>query len=93
MLLRREEALDRAIDRKIKLILTLRKAAERTNAAELRSAPAEDAGAPAGDVGAPLGGAPPDGQGGHESQPYDVNKEPSPEGRQCQAPAVSSAGA
>ncbi len=93
MLLRREEALDRAIDRKIKLILTLRKAAERTNAAELRSAPAEDAGAPAGDVAAPLGGAPPDGQGGHESQPYDVNKEPSPEGRQCQAPAVSSAGA
>jgi len=90
MLLRREEALDRAIDRKIKLILTLRKAAERTNAAELHSAPAEDAGAPAGGVGAPLVGAPPDGQGGHESRPCYVNQEPSPEGRGRQAPAVSS---
>ena len=81
MLLRREEALDRAIDRKIKLILTLRKAVERTKAAEFRSAPAElveaDVGAPAEDEGAL---AP-------------VEEEPSPEGRGCQAPAASSAGA
>jgi len=88
MLLRREESLDRAIDRKIKLLLSLRKAAARTHAPqtlESRSAPAED-------VGAPLVGAQADGEGGHKSR-SDVNEEPSPEGRGCQAPAVSSAGA
>ena len=90
MLLRREESLDRAIDRKIKLLLSLRKAAARTQkpqTLESRSAPAQD-------VGAPLVGAQADGEGGHEGRPYDdVNEEPSPEGRGCQAPAVSSAGA
>ena len=88
MLLRREESLDRAIDRKIKLLLSLRKAAARTpepQTLESRSAPAED-------VGAPLVGAQADGEGGHEGRPYDdVNEEPSPEGIGCQAPAVSSA--
>ena len=90
MLLRREESLDRAIDRKIKLLLSLRKAAaqaQKPQTLESRSAPAED-------VGAPLAGAQADGEGGHEGRPYDdVNEEPSPEGRGCQAPAVSSAGA
>ena len=59
MMLRREESLDRAIDRKIKLLLSLRKAAARTQRSqtlESRSAPAE-LGAPAEDVGAPLEGA------------------------------------
>jgi len=86
MLLRREESLDRAIDRKIKLLVTLRKAAtqkpqtlesraaedqpQNPQTLESRSAPAED-----------LGG------------PVPSHEEPSPEGRGCQAPAVSSAGA
>jgi hypothetical protein len=75
MLLRREESLERAIDRKIKLLLSLRKAAVRTQkpqTLESRSAPAEDA-------GATLVGAQTDGEGGHEGRPYDG----------CQAPAVS----
>ncbi len=79
MLLRREESLDRAIDRKVKLLLSLRKAAARTQepqTLESRSEPAED-------VGEPLVGA--------QSEPID--EQPSPEGRGCQAPAVSSAGA
>ena len=73
MLLRREESLDRAIDRKIKLLLSMRKAAARTQepqTSESRSAPAEDVRAPA-----------------------PIDEEPSPLGRGCQAPAVSSAGA
>ena len=92
MLLRREESLDRAIDRKIKLLLTLRKAAtQKPQTLESRSAPAEDVGtpaeapaqkpqtlenrsAPAEDAGAPAR----------------IEEEPSPEGRGCQAPAVSS---
>jgi hypothetical protein len=89
MLLRREESLDRAIDRKIKLLLSLRKAAARTQVPqtlESRSAPAEQ-GAPAEDVGAPLVGA----QAHEECGP--TNEQPSPLGRGCQAPAVSSAGA
>jgi len=90
MLLRREESLDRAIDRKVKLLLSLRKAAAQTQkpqTLESRSAPAEDVGAtartaelrsaPAEDVGAPV----------------PSHEEPSPLGRGCQAPAVSSAGA
>ena len=70
MLLRREESLDRAIDRKIKLLVTLRKAAAQTpkpQTLESRSAPAEDVGETVNDVGAPLVGA----QGGHEGRPYD----------------------
>ncbi len=82
LMLRREEALDRAIDRKIKLLLTLRKDARGAKAAELRSAPSVQAQKPA-DVGAPLVGA--------QGEPID--EEPSPEGRGCQAPALSSAGA
>ena len=78
MLLRREESLERAIDRKIKLLLSLRKAAARTpkpQTLESTSAPAEDVGAPANDVGAPLVGAQGDGEGGHEGRPYsDVNR-------------------
>ncbi len=87
MMLRREESLDRAIDRKIKLLLSLRKAAARTpkpQTLESRSAPAEDVGAPAEDVGAPLVGA----QAHEERGP--TNEQPSPEGRGRQAPAVSS---
>ncbi len=70
MLLRREESLERAIDRKIKLLLSLRKAAARTpepQTLESRSAPAEapaqkpqtleNRSAPAEDGGAPLVGA------------------------------------
>ena len=49
MMLRREESLDRAIDRKIKLLLSLRKAAQKPQTLESRSAPAEDVrGAPCG---------------------------------------------
>jgi hypothetical protein len=83
MMLRREESLDRAIDRKIKLLLSLRKGGARTqepHTLESRSAPAQD-------VGAPLVGA----QAHDECGP--ANEQPSPEGRGCQAPAVSSAGA
>jgi hypothetical protein len=96
MLLRREDSLDRAIDRKIKLLLSLRKAAARTpkpQTLESRSAPAElgtpdeDVGAAADNVGEPLVGAQADRDGGP------TNEQPSPEGRGCQAPAVSSAGA
>jgi hypothetical protein len=68
-MLRREETLDRSIDRKIKLLLSLRK------------------GVPAKDVGAPLVGAQPEEAGAP------TNEQPSPEGRGCQAPALSSAGA
>jgi len=89
MLLRREESLDRAIDRKVKLLLSLRKAAPRSQkpqTLESRSAPAED-------IGAPLAGAQA-AEGGHEGRSYDdVNEEPSALGNGCQAPAVSSAGA
>ena len=82
-MLRREETLDRSIDRKIKLLLSLRKAAAQTQKPQIlesRSAPAEE-------VGAPLVGA----QAHDECGP--TNKQPSPLGRGCQAPAVSSAGA
>ncbi len=68
MLLRREESLDRAIDRKIKLLLSLRKAAARTQkpqTLESRSAPAED-------VGAPLVGAQVDDEGGDDEPAEDV---------------------
>jgi hypothetical protein len=65
MLLRREESLDRAIDRKIKLLLSLRKAAARTQEPQtLESRTAEDQpqnpqtlesrSAPAEDLGAPV---------------------------------------
>jgi len=107
MLLRREESLDRAIDRKIKLLLVLRKSGTGTLAcAGVNTAggletgksacptPEETgAGAPvcaeesmtaALDVEAPLVGA----QAHDECGP--ANEEPSPEGRGCQAPAVSS---
>jgi hypothetical protein len=83
LMLRREETLDRSIDRKIKLLLSLRKAAAQTQKPQIlesRSAPAEE-------VGAPLVGA----QAHDECGP--TNKQPSPLGRGCQAPAVSSAGA
>jgi hypothetical protein len=89
MMLRREESLDRAIDRKVKLLLSLRKAAaqrQKPQTLESRSAPAE-LGAPAEDVVAPLAGA----QAHDECGP--TNEQPSPLGRGCQAPAVSSAGA
>ncbi len=85
MLLRREEALDRAIDRKIKLLLSLRKGA--VQHPKPQSPDTRDSALPPADVGAPLVGAQPDGEaaqsggeGGHESRPYDVNEEPSPEG-------------
>jgi hypothetical protein len=90
LMLRREETLDRSIDRKIKLLLNLRKAAPRTQkpqTLESRSAPDQDVETPANDVGAPLVGA----QAHDECGP--TNEQPSPEGRGCQAPAVSSAGA
>ena len=84
MLLRREDSLDRAIDRKIKLLVTLRKAAtQKPQTLESRSAPAEDVGTPADDVGAPLVGAQTDSEVGREV--------PSGDGRHT--PAVSSAGA
>jgi hypothetical protein len=103
MLLRREESLDRAIDRKVKLLLTLRKSGTGTltcagvstaggletgksacpnpEAMDARStgtpAYAEESMAGTQDLGAPV----------------PRHEEPSPEGRGCQAPAVSSAGA
>jgi len=110
MLLRREESLDRAIDRKIKLLLTLRKSSTGTPACAGVStaegletgksacptpeetgtgtpACAEESMTAALDAGAPLVGAQADGEGGTEGRPFsDVNQE-------CQAPAVSSAGA
>ena len=73
MLLRREESLERAIDRKIKLLLSLRKsAAQNPQTLESRSAPAEDVGTPAGDVGAPLVGAQTGGEVGDEEPAEDV---------------------
>ena len=107
MLLRREESLDRAIDRKIKLLLVLRRSGTGTlacagvnTAGGLETgksacptpeetgadAPvcAEESMTAALDVGAPLVGA----QAHDECGP--ANEEPSPEGRGCQAPAVSS---
>ncbi len=84
MLLRREESLDRAIDRKIKLLLSLRKAAaqyQKPQSPDTRDSalpPQEDV-----DAGRPDGDA--------DTDP--VNEQPSPEVRGCQAPAVSSAGA
>ena len=120
MMLRREEALERAIDRKIKLLLTLRKESAAWPAAELRSAlaedqkpqtlesrsapaqevpgPDEDVGAPASEVLVPLAGAQSgqSGAGSHTGPEGDaarLSEQPSPEGRGCQAPALSSAGA
>ena len=120
MMLRREEALERAIDRKIKLLLTLRKESAAWPAAELRSAlaedqkpqtlesrsapaqevpaPDEDVGAPASEVLVPLAGAQSgqSGAGSHTGPDGDAaptSEQPSPEGRGCQAPALSSAGA
>jgi hypothetical protein len=105
MLLRREESLDRAIDRKIKLLMTLRKAAtQKPQTLESRSASGEDVGATART--AELRSAPPEDVG----SPAPIDEEPSPEGSPmsgpirigpsdhrdrggCQAPAVSSAGA
>ena len=107
MLLRREESLDRAIDRKVKLLLSLRKPAAQTQepqTLESRSAPGEDVGATART--AELGSAPAEDVG----SPAPIDEEPSPEGSPmsgpirigpsdprdrggCQAPAVSSAGA
>ena len=88
LMLRREETLDRAIDRKIKLLLSLRKEAGRSPAAELRSAPA-----PQEEVEAVLVGD----QADESAHPYEeaapTNEQPPPEGRGCQVPAVSSAGA
>ena len=55
LLLRREETLDRSIDRKIRLLLTLRK----------------NVGAPAADVGASLVGAHAGDEGGHQGRPYE----------------------
>jgi hypothetical protein len=98
MLLRREETLDRSIDRKIKLLLSLRKEVGRSPAAELRSdAPAEDVAVPAKDRGARPMAAQADDAGDHDDRPdsesVPTNEQPSPEGRGCQAPALSSAGA
>jgi len=120
MMLRREEALERAIDRKIKLLLTLRKESAAWPAAELRSAlaedqkpqtlesrsapaqevpgPDEDVGGPASEVLVPLAGAQSgqSGAGSHtgpEGETARLSEQPSPEGRGCQAPALSSAGA
>jgi hypothetical protein len=74
MLLRREEALDRAIDRKIKLLLTLRKSSTGTLAGV------------GGRTASSL-------ETGKSACPTPISEEPSPLGRGCQAPAVSSAGA
>jgi hypothetical protein len=91
MLLRREEALDRAIDRKVKLLLSLRKATGRLEQPRTLGSRSEPAAA--NDVGAPLVDAEADQEDSHEGRPYGVNPEPSPEGSGCQAPAVSSPGA
>ena len=108
MILRREESLDRAIDRKIKLLLVLRKSGTGTlSCAGVNTAGSLEAGKSACptpqetgagtpdcaeesmtaalDVGAPLVGAQANDEGGS------ANDQPSPEGRGCQAPALSSA--
>jgi hypothetical protein len=87
MLLRREESLDRAIDRKIKLLMTLRKAAtQKPQTLESRSGPAE-LGAPAEDAGATartaeLRSAPAEDVG----SPAPIDEEPSPEGSPMSGP-------
>jgi hypothetical protein len=92
MLLRREETLDRAIDRKIKLLLSLRKEAAKAQEPQSpdtrdSALPPAEVGALTKDVGAALVVAQADEAGGH------ADEQPSPEGRGSQAPAVSSAGA
>jgi len=90
MLLRREESLDRAIDRKVKLLLSLRKAAARTQepqTLESRSAPAEDVGSPA-----PIDEEPSP-EGSPMSGPIRIGPSDPRDREGCQAPAVSSAGA
>jgi hypothetical protein len=103
MLLRREELLDRAIDRKIKLLMTLRKAAtqepqtleskssedqpQNPQTLESRSAPAEDLGEPA-----PIDEEPSP-EGSPMSGPIRIGPSDPRDRGGCQAPAVSSAGA
>ena len=103
MLLRREESLDRAIDRKIKLLLTLRKSSTGTPAcAGVGTAEGLETGKSAcptpEEIEASGTGTPAcakESMAGSQDlgAPAPIEEEPSPEGRGCQAPAVSSAGA
>jgi len=103
MLLRREESLDRAIDRKIKLLLTLRKSGTGTPAcAGVGTAEGLETGKSAcpipEEMDASSTGTPACAEASMAGSqdpgaPAPIEEEPSPEGRGCQAPAVSSAGA
>ncbi len=103
MLLRREESLDRTIDRKIKLLLTLRKSSTGTPAcAGVGTAGGLETGKSAcpipEEMDASSTGTPACAEASMAGSqdlraPGPIEEEPSPEGRGCQAPAVSSAGA
>jgi hypothetical protein len=103
MLLRREESLDRAIDRKIKLLLTLRKGSTGTLAcAGVGAAEGLETGKSAcptpEEMDASGTGTPACAEASMAGSqdlgvPGPIEEEPSPEGSGCQAPAVSSAGA
>jgi hypothetical protein len=103
MLLRREESLDRAIDRKIKLLLTLRKSSTGTPAcAGVGTAEGLETGKSAcpipEEMDASSTGTPACAEASMAGSqdlgaPGPIEEEPSPEGRGCLAPAVSSAGA
>ncbi len=103
MLLRREESLDRAIDRKIKLLLTLRKSSTGTPAcAGVGTTEGLETGKSAcpipEEMDASSTGTPACAEASMAGSqdlgaPGPIEEQPSPEGRGCQAPAVSSAGA
>ncbi len=103
MLLRREESLERAIDRKIKLLLTLRKSSTGTPAcAGVGTAEGLETGKSAcpipEEMDASSTGTPACAEASMAGSqdlgaPAPIEEEPSPEARGCQAPAVSSAGA
>ncbi len=100
MMLRREESLDRAIDRKVKLLLNLRKSGTGTLAcAGVSTAGGLETGQSAcptpeemdaSGTGTPA--CPEESMAGSQDigAPAPINEQPSPEGRGCPAPAVSS---
>jgi hypothetical protein len=103
MMLRREESVDRAIDRKIKLLLTLRKSSTGTPAcAGVGTAEGLETGKSACPIPEEMDAGSTETPACAEASmagsqdlgaPGPIEEQPSPEGRGGQAPAVSSAGA